>query len=151
MWAGVHPPLEAEDRHLPQGILVGIGSVVVIAAGFVASAFPQADAMVRYGVLVLAVLGFTAATVVWTAPLVTAFIGFLVFGGFLVNQFGELSWHGSADLIRLIALGAAVIFGRLLGDIFRLPGKSAVEPSKLRRPQRSMASSPFIKEDEHDA
>jgi hypothetical protein len=119
--------------------------VAVIVAGFVASAVPETDAVVRYGVLVLAVFAFTAATVVWTAPLAVAGIGFLVFNGFLVNQLGELSWHGSADVIRLAVLGAAVIFGRLLGDIFRLSRPAPRGRSTL------MASSIFNKEEEHDA
>ena len=34
-------------------------------------------------------------------------IGFLVFDGFLVNQLGELSWHGWADATRVVTLGAA--------------------------------------------
>jgi MFS family permease len=149
MRAGVRPPFESEYQHLPQGILVGIGSVVVIVAAFVASAFPQSEVVFRYAILTFAILAYTAGTVVWTAPLVTAGIGFLVFDGFLVNQLGELSWHGSSDGVRLAVLAAAVIFGRLLGDIFRMPGPAS------GRKRRSMASSPFkehfIEEDEHDA
>ncbi|MEV6963734.1 hypothetical protein AB0M47_01365 [Hamadaea sp. NPDC051192] len=131
--AGVYPPLLSEaDPGLPQGFLVGLGALVVIVAAFVASAIPPADAMLRYAVLVLAVFGFAAATAVWTAPIVTAVIGFLVFDGFLVNQLGQLTWHGSSDGIRLVALAAAVIFGRLAGDVFRMPRQT-----QARRPVAS--------------
>ncbi|NUR74187.1 MAG: hypothetical protein HOU81_25540 [Hamadaea sp.] len=136
--AGVNPPLNQS----PQGILVGFGSLVVIVAGFVASAFPQAEAVLRYGVLVLAVLAFAAVTAVWTASLVTAVIGFLVFDGFLVNQLGQLSWHGSTDAMRLMALGSAVIAGRLAGDLF--PGRASGRPPMA-------AAYPSVEEDEHDA
>ncbi|MCP2328431.1 MFS family permease [Hamadaea flava] len=131
--AGVNPPhLSEADPGRPQGILVGLGSLVVIVVAFVASAVPPADAVLRYAVLVLAVFGFAAATSVWRAPIVTAVIGFLVFGGFLVNHLGQLTWHGSSDGIRLVALGAAVIFGRLAGDVFRMP-----RSTQARRPAAS--------------
>ncbi|NUO56061.1 MAG: hypothetical protein HOV78_05320 [Hamadaea sp.] len=135
---GVNPPL----GQIPQGILVGVGSLAVIAAGFVASAFPPADVVPRYGVLVLVVLAFAAATAGWTAPLLTAVIGFLVFDGFLVNTLGQLTWHGTPDGLRLIALGTAVIAGRLVGDLIHGPGRE--------RPPMATSHSP-IEEDEHDA
>jgi MFS family permease len=115
-------------RPRPQGILVGIGSLAVIAAGFVAAAVPQADATFRYGVLVGTIMAFAAVADVWAASVAVGVIGFLVFDGFLVNRLGELSWHGSADLSRLLALAAAVAFGRLVGEIYR--------SSRLLRPGR---------------
>jgi hypothetical protein len=136
---------EADDTRLPSGILVGIGSLAIIVAGFVASAMPAGDPAVRYGVLVVTVFGFAALRGRWTATLSVAGIGFLVFNGFLVNQLGELSWHGWADAARIAALGAATIFGRLLGDIYRSSGKEQSVPTG------PMVWKQLIKEETHDA
>jgi hypothetical protein len=148
---------EVEDPGLPGGILVGIGSLAIIVAGFIASAIPQSDAVVRYGVLVVTILGFAAACRRWGLTLIVAGIGFLIFDGFLVNQLGELSWHGWADAVRVGALGAAAIFGRLLGDIHQSTSR-APRPSGslslLDSPgsnSNSMAFSKFVKEETHDA
>jgi hypothetical protein len=46
-------------------------------------------------------------------------LAFLVFDGFLVNQLGELSWHGSADLMRLSALAGAGAAGLAGGTAYR--------------------------------
>lgn len=136
---------EIDDTRLPTGILVGVGSLAIIVAGFVASAIPAGDPVVRYGVLVATVFGFAALCGRWTATLTVAGIGFLVFNGFLVNQLGELTWHGWADAARIAVLGAATIFGRLLGDIYR---SSSQERSV---PTGPMACKQLIKEETHDA
>jgi hypothetical protein len=39
------------DRQLPQGIFIGIGSVAVVVAAFIASALPQNDAVLQMGEL----------------------------------------------------------------------------------------------------
>jgi hypothetical protein len=119
-WAGEANASQRSDRSLPQGILLGLGAVMVIIAGFAASAVPPQHEVIRYGVLVVVVFVFTALTGVWAAPVGVAVVGFMLFDGFLVNQLGELTWHGGADLSRLFALTAAVIFGRLAGDTWRL-------------------------------
>jgi hypothetical protein len=112
-------PSDHRIRELPQEILLGIGSVAVIVAALIASAVPAADGAARYGVLVVAVLVFTMVADVWAAAIGVAVVGYLVFDGFLVNQLGELSWHGQADTIRLMALTLAVVLGRLAGDGYR--------------------------------
>jgi len=142
---------EKEDRRLPQGILVGLGSVAVIVAAFVAAIVPPSDPVVRYGVLVAMILTFTAITARWAAPSAVALIGFLVFGGFLVNRVGELSWHGAADLTRILALGAAVIFGRLIGDSYRLYRLFRRAQEGRRAMAHPIAERIFLKEDGHDA
>ncbi len=118
-WAAHTAGGAGRSRQLPTGILLGFGSFAVVVAGFVASAVPTEESGIRYGVLVGTVLIFTALVNEWAAASAAAVVGFLVFDGFLVNQLGELSWHGSADLSRLLALAAAVTFGRLLGDGYR--------------------------------
>jgi hypothetical protein len=119
----------------PQGILLGIGTLAVIAAGFIASAVPAGDPGVRFGVLVATVFTFTALCGVWAAPIGVAVIGFLVFDGFLVNRFGELTWHGPADLTRAVALVAALAFGRLAGDVYRAVHGRRAEPARVNPPR----------------
>jgi len=137
------------DTRLPGGILVGIGSLAVIVAGFVASALPQADVVLRYGVLVAAVFVFAALCHSRTATTVVAAIGFLVFNGFLVNQLGELTWHGWADVTRVAALGTAAVFGRLCGDVHQ--SSSNGRRSARRAADEPVAFEGFIKEETHDA
>jgi MFS family permease len=112
-------PSDHRVRELPQEILLGIGSVTVMAAALIASAVPATDAVARYGVLVVTVLLFTMVADVWAAAIGVAVIGYLIFDGFLVNQLGELSWHGGADTNRLAALTLAVVFGRLAASGYR--------------------------------
>lgn len=128
-WVERPRPDDDYGRRWPQGILVGVGSLAVIVAGFVASAVPSTPAAARYSVLAVTVLVFTAAADVWAAAIAVSVIGYLVFNGFLVNRLGELSWHGPADGNRLVALAGAVIFGRLIGDGYR----SYVSYVKFRR------------------
>jgi MFS family permease len=139
---------EKPDRQLPQGIFVGIGSVAVVVAAFVASALPQNDAVLRYGVLAGTVFVFTAVTGRWAAATWVAIIGYLVFDGFLVNQMGELSWNGRDDVARILTLSVAVIVGRLFGDCFRLYRLFSRAHVERRTP---MASHHLLKEKEHHA
>ena len=110
-------------RPLPQGLLVGIGSQAVVAAGSVAALVPSAHGMVRYGILVVTVFVFAAVTGARSAAIAVGSLGYLVFDGFLINRLGELSWHGSADLVRLVALATAVACGRLVDGRHRLYGR----------------------------
>src|SRR5262249_42783138 len=53
------------------------------------------------------------------AAAVIAILAFLVFDGFLVNQLGELSWHGNQDAWRLLTFVAAAGLGLGLGVTYR--------------------------------
>jgi hypothetical protein len=56
----------------------------------------------------LAVMSSVVAVVAWWSrplmSLTTAIVGWLMFNGFVVNQFGELRWHGATDATRLAVL-----------------------------------------------
>ena len=151
IWSGKPDQPQRTDRSLPQGILVSLGAVMVIIAGFAASAIPAQHVVIRYGVLVVTVFAFTAITSVWAAAATVAVIGFAVFDGFLVNQLGELSWHGDADLTRLLALTGAVIFGRLAGDTWRLYRLFARAHAERRAVPAPRMSSTNHEEELHDA
>jgi len=151
-WTGQPARPEPSDRRLPQGILLGLGAVAVIAAGFAASAVPAQHPVARYSVLAVTIFVFTAVTRVWAAAAGVAVIGYLIFNGFLVNQLGELSWHANTDLTRAGALVAAVVFGRLAGDCWRLYRLFAAAHAERRAAVPGpRVSSPEFKEDMHDA
>jgi hypothetical protein len=43
----------------------------------------------------------------------------LVVNGFLVDRFGELSWHGTADVYRAVMLILAGVLGLLIAAVRR--------------------------------
>jgi hypothetical protein len=63
--------------------------------------------------------GFAALTVDPRAVAAVGVLAFLVFDGFLVNQLGELSWHGQADQTRLLILAGAGTAGVAVGTAYR--------------------------------
>jgi MFS family permease len=101
------------------GILVGLGSLGVVVVAVVAAAVPSTYPAARYSLLTLFLLTFAALVDDSVALTAVGAIGFLVFGGFIVDQLGELRWHGTADLDRLLVVIAAVSVGRLTGDAYR--------------------------------
>ena len=136
---------------VPLGILAAVGSAAVIVAALIASAVPQGDAVVRFGIVAAVVLAYAVLADSWTASCVVGLIAFLIFNGFLVNQLGTLSWHGHADFVRLMILGTFVIFGTLAGDIVqsvRRPGGGRIPAQPANG---SMAWRTFIEEGKHDA
>lgn len=81
----------------PFGINLAVGSVAMVAASF-AAAVVSSDVSARLAVMALAV-GVCAALFDGTrASLATAGVGYLLFTGFLVNRYGELTWHGTTAL-----------------------------------------------------
>jgi hypothetical protein len=104
-----------DDDGTPAGITLAVGAVVIVAAAALAGQIPRAETSWRCGVMALTLGLFAAFTV---APLaLTAMVvpTWMITNGFLVNQFGVLSWHGQADLDRLLTLTAAVCVGLAIG------------------------------------
>jgi hypothetical protein len=101
---------EGQIRHepdTPTGISAAIGAGMLVVAAFLSAALPPSAGDVRLGVLALALAGFAALTVDPRAVAAVGVLAFLVLDGFLVNQLGELSWHGQADQTRLLILAGA--------------------------------------------
>ncbi|GIF97640.1 hypothetical protein [Catellatospora citrea] len=99
-----------ETQATPFGINLALGAVVVCVSTILAGAFVTEEP----GRLMLAaaVTGVFAAVVADTrASLLTGLLGFLLFDGFLVNRFGELSWDGVTTLFNLTVFGVAVGVG----------------------------------------
>jgi hypothetical protein len=98
---------------MPDGIGIGTGAVLVVAATFVAAALPAGC----WFVLLATVVGAVATSLRPRAAIAVAGIAFLLADGFLVGRFGELAWHGPADLARLGLLLAAAGSGAAAGAV----------------------------------
>jgi hypothetical protein len=102
----------------PFGFVVGIGAVEMVVATIVAAAVPV-PAGWRFAVIAAAVFGFAAATLDHRALAVVVLIGAFLYDGFIEDRFGQLSWHGSDDLWRLMLLVIVGGFGLAAGEALR--------------------------------
>lgn len=108
----------AADR-TPLGIAVGVGAVTMIVAGFVAALIPTAYPGWRFAMIAAAVGVFAAISMDQIALAIIAVIGFLISNGFLEDRFGQLAWHGSTDLWRLLLLVMIAACGLATGEGYR--------------------------------
>jgi MFS family permease len=137
----------------PVGINVGVGSVAIVVAGLVAAAIPTADPEWRFGVMAAAVGLFAAITVDHFALLPVAVLAFLVTNGFLEDRLGELSWHGSTDLWRLLLLVMIGTFGLAAGEVYRqvhalrARWRVPIETPWLPDEKATMAAAPWLLEE----
>jgi len=69
--------------------------------------------------MVAAVVAFAALAGDRRAVACVAGLAWLVVNGFLVDRFGELSWHGTADIYRALMLISAGILGLLIAAVRR--------------------------------
>lgn len=105
--------------NMPTGIAVAIGAVTVVVAVMAAAFLPASAAAARLSVLAVALGTFAAATVNPTAVAAVTVLGWLMFDGFLVNRFGELTWTGRVDERRLAVVVAAALVGLAAGGLWR--------------------------------
>lgn len=131
------------DAEIPTGIAAGMGAVVVVAAGLIAATVPASLPAWRLVVMAVAVAVVAAVSLNARATAVLALIAFLIVNGFLEDEFGELSWHGLADLWRAVALAAAGGFGLAAGWCCRYRPARAVADGDRERSRE--------KEGEHGA
>ena len=117
---GPRPPALAwAPERTPVGINLAAGTAMVIVAALLAALVPAAHAGWRFTVVAVAVGLFAALTLDQLALAGVALLGWLVVNGFLVDHLGELSWHGSADLYRMLLLVVAGAFGLAAGEAHR--------------------------------
>ena len=109
----------AAKSRLPAGIQVGFGTLVVLVATIGAATLPASAGWWRVVPVAIAVLLFALFPVRAVAAASSALLGYLMVIGFLVNQYGQLSWHGAPDAIRLLVIGAAATVGFVAGVIHR--------------------------------
>ena len=114
--------LPARRRPAPSpefGIGIGLGAVTVVIAGLLAAAIPVADRPWRFAVMTIAVVVFAALSGDRLAVACAAGLAWLVVNGFLIDRFGELSWHGPADFYRAAMLILAGVLGLLIAAVRR--------------------------------
>jgi hypothetical protein len=130
----------ARSERTPIGIHIGLGAVAVLAAVIVSALLPSGGWRLVPVAVVLVVLGVSTVDLIAVAAV--AVLGYLLIVGFLVNQFGVLSWHGMSDTYRLAVVVAAAGSGVAIGAVrhrsrqsrrFVLPRQwSAAEPAFVR-------------------
>jgi len=134
--AWTRPGREPEDqRDTPLGVNVAAGALVVVVAAFVSAAVPPSATAVRLGLFATAQGVFAALTVDPLAVAIVGVLGFGVFDGFLVNQLGELTWHGQSDVSRVLVLVAAGVSGVAVGQAYR-----AVRRARLWRGRQRLVT-----------
>lgn len=102
---------------MDSAFVVAIGFVASLAGVTVLSNVPLHEPA---PVAVLAVLAFGSAFLGgYDAAVVVGGLCWLFADGFLVNRFGQLSWHGSADALRLAVFLGAAVLGATAGLAFR--------------------------------
>ena len=122
------------DPRVQRGFAAPIGFAVTLAMAAVMSALrPHLSADVALAVMagVVALSGWWAA---WGAVLATAGFAWLMLNGFVADQYGELRWHGSSDVVRMVVLfgcGVAV---------------AALRSRQLRRRRRQEAAGQLNRE-----
>jgi hypothetical protein len=98
----------------------------------------------RLAVIAVAVAAYAAASTGVLAAAVTAGLGYLVFNGFLLNRYGELSWSGRASASQVVILALAVGGGRALRWLRRIRNPAAMDNEC--RDYQSIESTPNKKE-----
>jgi hypothetical protein len=114
-----HPRPVATSPARPTSLLIGTGALTVMLATLGVASIPASSAL-RFGVVAVAVGGFAALALDGAAVAWTGALAWLLVNGFLVDRFGELSWHGRADLYRALVLVAAAAVGLAAGHVVRL-------------------------------
>jgi len=98
------------DPRLPLALTLALGFAITMAAAAVLTAVRTHVALgLALGVMTVTVLVLAWWSTVGGAVL-SAGLGWLMLNGFVINQYGALSWHGNSDVINLAVLvGVAVL------------------------------------------
>lgn len=109
----------------PFGINLAAGAGVMVASVLVAPVlFPDVPA--RLAVVALAVGGFAALVDDARAGLAVGGLGYLLFDGFLVNQYGELTWTGTTTVWHVAAFALALMLGLGLRRVRAIRSRAAM-------------------------
>jgi hypothetical protein len=106
---------QADDR-CPAGITIAIGAAALIVTALVGAAFPPAPGP-RLALLVVTVAAVAAVSGDGWAVLAVAGLAWAIGNGFLINRYGELSWHGRLDTGFVLSLLLGVSVGMVLSQI----------------------------------
>jgi hypothetical protein len=98
---------------------MGAGAVGLVAVAIIAALIPSADAGWRFAVVAVTVGLFAAISLDQRALAGVAVLAALIYNGFLEDRLGQLTWHGSDDLWRLLLLVIVSAWGLALGESVR--------------------------------
>jgi hypothetical protein len=115
----------------PFGISLAAGAAVMVAGAMVAAGL-AGDVPGRLAVVALALGGYVALVDDVRAGLATAGLGYLLFDGFLVNRYGELTWDGTTTIWCLVAFVMIVGGGLGIRWIRRARARTANEDDLSR-------------------
>jgi hypothetical protein len=132
----------------PIGVSVALGASSVIVAALVAASIPSGFAALRFGVIAATVFGYAAVSRVPRAVGVVALIGLLISNGFLEDHFGQLVWHGSADIWRALLLVVFGALGSVAGEGYRFVIDLR---RRYRKADRVVLSATSLEEEKHGA
>jgi hypothetical protein len=105
----------ARRRHIPLEFGLAAGSVAMIVAALIDSAaFTPGDTGDRLAVMAAAIAVFTIVGG-WQSALPVATVGYLLFDGFLVNRYGELTWDPQTGPRAVGVIALAVALGVIIG------------------------------------
>jgi hypothetical protein len=104
----------------PTGLAIGAGAVALVVAAIIAAPIPSADAGWRFAIMTIAVGLFAAISLDQRALAGVVVLAALIYNGFLEDRLGQLAWHGSGDLWRLLLLVTVSAGGLALGESVRL-------------------------------
>lgn len=113
-WRAWQPSTDGE--RCPTGLTVAGGAVVVVGAAVLAALLAHTPGP-RLGLLVAAVLIFTAMAGDGRAAIGVGAMAWAVGNGFLVNRLGQLTWHGRLDGWFVIGLLSAVSVGMVTAQV----------------------------------
>jgi hypothetical protein len=103
----------------PVGINLAGGALTLVVVALGAGTLPASAPWWRFAALAAAVGGFAAVTLDEVALAGVVLVGWLIANGFQENRLGELSWHGSPDLWRVMVLVVSGASGLAVGEAFR--------------------------------
>ncbi len=110
MWNSSAARGDADAGRTPFGIHLAVGAAVMVGACIAAAAlFP--DVSGRLVVVALAVGAYAGLVDDTRASLAVAGLGYLLFTGFLVNRYGELTWDGTTSTWHLTVFALAIGLG----------------------------------------
>jgi hypothetical protein len=93
------------------GLTIAGGVTALVGAALATSLTPSRDSMLRVGLVAVALAAFAAYTGEPLAMAALVPLAWLIVNGFLVDRYGELAWHGWADVYRAVVLAAASVVG----------------------------------------
>ena len=126
------PERRARSPRRPAGIHIGLGVVAVVLAVMVSALMPPSAGGWRLVPVAVVLAAIGAYTVDAAAVAVVTVLACLLVVGFLVNQYGVLTWDGMSDAYRVVGIsasaGAGVAFGAVRHWLrqrrrFTLPGE----------------------------